>query len=232
MAQPKMVLSLDDEVTPQVLAIIKEAKKYAVIVTPYVDLWGHAEDAIRLAVKNGVKVVAIVRGDPEVIDSPGVAWLADNGVDVLAVDKLHAKIYLNEQDLVLSSMNLIKSSAHSSHEIAWYVQDEDVGRDVRGYVKNTLQRLAKPIKTSTAKGSRVPVGEASRQERRAAEGRCIRCGQPILLDPDKPLCESCYDVWSQYGDKEYPEKLCHVCGRPAEVSYARPLCRECFRVHG
>lgn len=61
--------------------------------------------------KRVVKLGAIVRAEPKVTESESVRWLVSTGVEVRAVDKLHAKIYLNEKPLVLRSMNLTKYSA-------------------------------------------------------------------------------------------------------------------------
>lgn len=44
-------------------------------------------------------------------------------------------------------------------------------------------------------------------------GYCIRTGQPIPFNPAKPMCESAYRVWAQFGDWDYPESFCHATGR-------------------
>jgi phosphatidylserine/phosphatidylglycerophosphate/cardiolipin synthase-like enzyme len=101
---------VDEEVASEVLAIVREAEKYVVVVTPYLDLWGHAQDAFRLAVKKGTKVTVILRHDPEKLKGDDVGWLVSNGIKVQAREYLHAKIYLNEHSVLVSSMNLTEFS--------------------------------------------------------------------------------------------------------------------------
>ncbi|MFH1140537.1 MAG: hypothetical protein V1724_02450, partial [Chloroflexota bacterium] len=70
----------DDEVAPQVTALVREAEKWVVLVTPYLDIWGHLKASIDLAVKKGIKITVIVRRDPKVLKGEDIAWLVQNGV--------------------------------------------------------------------------------------------------------------------------------------------------------
>lgn len=59
-------------------------------------------------------------------------------------------------------------------------------------------------------------------------GFCIRTGQKINLNLERPLSDKAYDVWSSYGDYEYPENYCHLTGEPSggETCYDRPILRK------
>lgn len=59
-------------------------------------------------------------------------------------------------------------------------------------------------------------------------GHCIRCGDDLDFNMDRPLCRGCFSSWKKYGDKNYAEKFCHGCGEPKKTSVARPLRRPCF----
>ena len=74
---------VDDEVASQVLAIVREARKNVIIVTPYLKLWVHAKEAIALAVKRRVDVAVITRLEPGILESEDIIWLKNNGVKVI-----------------------------------------------------------------------------------------------------------------------------------------------------
>jgi phosphatidylserine/phosphatidylglycerophosphate/cardiolipin synthase-like enzyme len=85
----------DEQIQAGVLSIIRNARKHVILVTPYLVLWRHAKDAIELARANGVQITCLVRNQEDQISSEDTAWLLDKKVRVLAVDRLHAKIFLN-----------------------------------------------------------------------------------------------------------------------------------------
>lgn len=229
MAELQKMVYFDDEVASQVLSIVREAKKYVVVVSPYIELWRHAQDAIALAIDKGVDVTFIVRSEPKVIESDSVAWLVGNKVKVLAVEYLHAKIYINESSVIVSSMNLLKSSAQNSKEIALSIRTEQEAGYIGNYVYNTLMRLATPVGKAETENAGPALREPAKPQLRGNVGVCIRCGRNLFLNPAKPLCDECYDMWAQWEDEDYPEKVCHFCGRPSNVSYGKPLCGECYR---
>jgi sugar-specific transcriptional regulator TrmB len=47
---------VDQEVVAQILGVIDQAKQNVVLVSPYLDLWQHAKNAIDRAIKRGVAV--------------------------------------------------------------------------------------------------------------------------------------------------------------------------------
>lgn len=59
-------------------------------------------------------------------------------------------------------------------------------------------------------------------------GYCIRTGEEIPFNPDRPLSESAYKSWSKYKDKNYKEKYCHYSGEPShgETSFAHPIMKK------
>ena len=219
---------VDDEVASQVLAIVREAKEYVVLVSPYIHLWGHALEALGLAVQRGIDVTVVARLGEDRLENEA-AWLKNNGIKVVAAKNLHAKIYLNERAVVVSSMNLLESSMKNSLEIGLVVRDEHAQQQIRDYVNNTLMHLAIAVRHAVSPVTQQPTYRPAQPDLRVVTGVCIRCSQPIAFDPARPLCKDCYESWAQWGNPEYPEVFCHACGRRSDVTYERPLCRDCFR---
>jgi phosphatidylserine/phosphatidylglycerophosphate/cardiolipin synthase-like enzyme len=223
---------LDEEIEPQILAIIRDASEYVVIVTPYLDLWGHAQAAVGSAVKKGVKVTVVVRENQDLgkKGTDAVRWLYQNGVDLMSLDNLHAKIYMNEHTLLVSSMNMTAPSTNNSLEIALLVTNEHEQQQLRDYVNSRVIGMATSAREAIANANaQQPAGQPEVAVSHPGTGVCIRCGRPLYFDPAKPLCDDCYESWARYGDEEYEEHFCLRCGRPAEVTYARPLCLSCYR---
>jgi phosphatidylserine/phosphatidylglycerophosphate/cardiolipin synthase-like enzyme len=191
------------------LAVIRNAQKYVVIVTPYLKLWGHAVEAFTLAVKNRIDIRVIVRLEPDTFESEDVTALRHIGVKVLAAPLLHAKIYMNEQTILVSSMNFTEFSTKNSLEIALLVQDEQAKQRIGDYVRNTVMQLAVPIDAGKAQGPQHFTVRSGPANIRAVSGVCIRCHHPIVLDALKPFCFDCYQSWAQWGNEDYPEVFCH-----------------------
>ena len=232
---PEQSFFVDEQVEAQVLGVIKEAQKFATVVSPYLDLepWQHANHAIQLAVQKGVHLQFIVRLDE--LDKPGgkstraaVNWLLENHVKVSAAEKLHAKIYMNEESVLLSSMNFTETSLNNL-EVAFLLRDPRDIQRVRDYVTTNLMKIATPVDLRRLQSAGPQAELPSQRNVQVRTGHCIRCGRPHSYDPDKPLCETCYQSWAEWGNVEYKEKFCHSCGRPSEVSYARPLCDPCYQ---
>lgn len=47
------------------------------------------------------------------------------------------------------------------------------------------------------------------------QGYCIRTGEVIAFNPERPFCYSAYKSWAAFGNEEYPECYCHKTGQPS-----------------
>ncbi len=90
------------------------------------------------------------------------------------------------------------------------------------------------FKTS-AKGQERPAYTKPKQEYSAPisatkvkTGYCIRTGQEIPFNPQRPFSEAAYNSWIKFKNEEYPEKYCHFSGESSsgETSFARPIMRK------
>ncbi len=224
MTSTEKVFLKDGEVALAIESLVEDARKWVLFVSPYLKLWGHIRNAIELAGKRNLDMTFVIRSDIDEKALSDIQWLKENKVKVLVVEGLHAKIYLNESETVVSSMNLTEYSTQNSHEIGLRVRDPHYASEIKEYVSN-IRKLAKPFgELDDAR----PLVSTNRRASVAVVGRCIRCGGVVELNPNRPLCEGCYEEWDEYGNEDYPEKFCHFCGRPANVTYAKPLCRSCY----
>ncbi len=206
---------LDDEVLPQILRVVRNASQLVTFVTPYVRLWGHLQSAMDEAIDRGVAIWFVVRAG-ERNQSEELEWLREHGAKVYEVPHLHAKIYLNEKTVMVSSMNITEKSTTNSHDFAVMVRDEDDAKKLRDYVA----RLTGKVNASRP-------GRPGRQNEQT--GICIRDGSRMEFNIAKPLCTKCYLEWVKYKNEDYVEKYCHSCGKLTKTTYARPLCIACYK---
>lgn len=108
------------------------------------------------------------------------------------------------------------------------------------YVNSTvnvdnLEKLGKQIYTS--KGNNTKFNESHtkksswnepKQEYSSSNqhfGFCIRTGEKIKFDLERPLSNEAFKIWNLFGDEEYPENYCHYSGERSdgETCYARPV---------
>lgn len=238
MNESQDVVLLDDKITPQLLNIVGEARQQVTLVAPYVDVgpWGHLKEAIQRAVQRGVKVTVLVRNDNDRLGgdkgAASIKWLIENGVTVHSLERLHAKIYLNEHSVLVSSMNLTESSATNSFEVAVLVADSRSAARIREYVSHTLLETSQPVRAPGVLAKAVrKISEQIAEYKVQPRGACIRCGTKVQFDISKPLCDAHYDEWAKWKNNEYEEKFCHSCGKSNATSYAKPLCASCFHSH-
>ena len=227
---------LDGEITQRVENILEEARQRVIFVTPYLRLWGHLKTNIEQAVKKGVDVRFLIRQDRDQVRAEDVDWLRSHKVTVLEIAGLHAKIYMNEQTLLVSSMNITESSTNNSYEVALEVEDALQDKALREYVSSKLMSMASsqptPARAKTAlTWAKAAVKTVTGRDRPSdmGRGRCIRCHAVIEFNDLRPLCEKDYQIWNVFANGEYQEQYCHSCGREAAVTYSRPLCPTCYR---
>lgn len=130
------------------------------------------------------------------------------------VPRLHAKVYLNESQAVITSFNLVGGS-HDSVEFAVRIADP-------GVVAECYEMVA----------SYCPELKAARATARPTKvGFCIGCGSDSQgYDPAKPLCRDCYKA-SKRGAAcdSLPNRVCHSCGVGHKATLEKPLCYDCYK---
>ena len=199
MAKTHDLFRCDEDVAEAILDVIRTAKKEITIVSPYLNLWDEAKRAILDALRRKVTIFFALRYTRKLEHNQDLNWLEDNGIDWDAFPDLHAKIYLNEDTVLLSSMNLYAYSARHNFEVCYAVPDSASKSAIREYVDSFKEPIAS----------------------------CIRCGTDIEPNPYRPLCERDYRSWVRFGDWFYPEKYCFLCGKRAKTTKADPFCDDC-----
>jgi phosphatidylserine/phosphatidylglycerophosphate/cardiolipin synthase-like enzyme len=238
-----------------VLELIEDSQRKLLLVSPYFNPWGRLEQSIRNAiVARGVDTTLLLRGgrDREK-QHKAAAPIEKAGGHLVFLKRLHAKVYLSESKALVTSMNLLESSALDSWEIAMRISKKDdasIYNDVVEQCESMMLQAAqaaardKTIDTrekmagfgasvsKAAAGAAThnsPVRKRSHRKSNSPKGSCIRCAKPIDLDIERPLCRTCWKKWSKYKNEEYQEKYCLGCGKEHKSSFAKPMCYSCYQ---
>ncbi len=235
---PKPVeLLADEHVLPAITGLIGEAEEYLVLVSPYNNYSVNMRDAV-VSVADKVQLVAICRKDQSKKEEQHIQWLEGLGAQVHLVERLHAKIYANESQVILTSMNLLQGSAVNSKEIALRIREEGLREQIGVYIENKLIKASIPIAPAIAAAKatvKAPTNATTKApskptSKAATQGYCVRCQKSISFNLKRPLCDDCHPTWDKFKDRDYPEKFCLSCGQQRKnISYAKPRCRRCWR---
>lgn len=141
---------------------------------------------------------------------------------------------MNQDTAILTSMNLFSYSQQNYHEMGIKINK---ATDLELY--NELSKEVDFLISQSKKYDRLAdsvlnvIGFTKKTitaiQDVMAPGYCIRCGNEIVYDLEKPLCDKCYKSWAKYQDQKYEEKYCHSCGKKSKTSFAKPVCYSCFK---
>jgi len=232
------------QLSGEIVDIIRNAKKCVYLVSPYFQPWPHLLKAFASASQAEKPVVVILRDEPKNVSMAELLH-EDFGFSVFLVRNLHTKLYLNERQAIITSMNLYDYSKEMNYEVGYmfdsvpsakqFLQEVIIGdilesQPESGWVGHLPDGFTVPwferarANRSGLSGTPVPTNQSA--------GFCIRCSAPLELSTYRFLCPSCYSEWSQWGNPYYQERVCHMCGRPADVSKANPFCPACAKKTG
>lgn len=151
-------------------------------------------------------------------------------LELLYFKNLHAKCYFNEQEMVITSMNMYEFSEKNNREMGVFVTlsndkklfDNAVSETNSIIESSELVQLSK-TKQNLLKAKRPKI------KIKQQKGYCIRCEDKIEYNTEKPYCMDCFIIWRQFENEEYEEKVCHSCGEPELVNMIKPECYRCFK---
>ena len=156
-------------------------------------------------------------------------------IKIYFLNNLHAKCYLNENMALITSMNLYGYSEENNREMGIEIQKKE-NYELYEEINNECLSIRNSAEIYHLSNSRnFDRNENDFTKNQENFGYCIRCREKINFDELKPLCNDCYQVWSQFSNINYQERFCHRCGREIDdffepsISYKNPLCKKCSR---
>ncbi len=211
--------------------VIRGARESIVLISPYLKVQKLYLDELKAAAKRGIAVAVVFREDEAKQDQVD-ALLEVKGIKLYQLPELHAKCYFNEHRFVLTSMNLHDHSERNNKELGIMLEqaaDAELFAQAHEQAMSILA-IAQPLKSFTSNGAEAPpvMKRVPGTAPQPSTGYCIRTGEPIPFNVEKPLSYPAFQVWSQFGDPDYPEKYCHFSGEPShgDTCVARPILKK------
>jgi hypothetical protein len=209
--------------------IIDSAERELVLLSPYVHLAPDLRDRLRHADARGVRITFIY-GKKELHEEVRQEFARYQHMTLYFSERLHAKCYFNEHKMVITSLNLIEKSEHNFEMGVVLERDEEIYVEARREVELIKSQAEIRLAPGTRPaGMPTPIQVSAPKRAAKTSGFCIRCSQKIELDPDRPLCATCFASWARFENWEFAEKVCHRCGRPGATSRLKPQCYQCFK---
>ncbi len=229
--------------------IINDARDRLVLISPFVKIPDTLFQNLKVADRKRVKIT-LVYGKDELKPDVKNQLKQLNNLSLRFLKELHAKCFFNEDAMVITSMNLYDFSEINNKEMGVLVTlkdepdvfekaREEADRIVVSAEEVKLRRAGldgakKMVKSvadlATKDEPRKPKSRSySYKPRTKQTGHCIRCGKPIPLDLDKPLCRNCYEEGAEWEILNWVEHYCHTCGKSARTTIAMPECHTCYR---
>ncbi len=223
-------------ISAEVENLIREARERLYIISPYLKLSDNIKELLNDKEREKSEV-RIIFGKQE-LNPTEMSYLQNLKYVRLYFSKnLHAKCYLNEKKMIISSMNLYEFSQQNNREMGILIERneeadkqvyEDAWKDIESILNNAtdfayveapkeVERKSEPSKVSSPKEIKRSNGTAT--------GYCIRTGVEIPFNIEKPMSYEAYKLWNKYGNREYPEKYCHFSGEPSDgkTSVNKPI---------
>ena len=237
----------DGQIVAEILNLIRTARQKIIIVSPYNRHGPALKRELENARSRGVEVEMYYREGEE---DPAQDYL-DIGVNSFPVFWLHAKIYANEEAVIITSQNLTERSGENARDIGLLVRDADLYHETLSYVRTLRsggQNLAAGAQNGVRQDRTEPVAASPAPSRNQV---CLVCANPQPYDPEKPLCLDCWNsekgfcircgktlprdfervlcrfpCWQYHRSERH--RRCHLCGQDAATGLDDTLCEKCF----
>jgi len=225
--------------------LIRNSEQKLILVSPYIKLSNSFLSQLKSQAENGVSVKILFRKEQVTSEEISRLYTIKN-VELKFTEDLHAKCYFNEKEMIITSLNLLTTSVNN-WEMGILVnknEDKDIFsdalRDLKIIFNNSVSptQSIMPIYVTSPKKSPKQINTKTIFGQNAKDGYCIRCGEGIRFNRERPLCRECYKSWSEWEDAEYLESFCHYTGEESkgETCFAKPILnrnwKEAKKSHG
>ena len=200
--------------------IIKSAAERLVLISPFLRVNERIKEL--LEDKDRLKIdVRVIYGKNELQPEEN-NWLESmTSIRTSFCKNLHAKCYLNENEALLTSMNLYEFSQINNNEMGILASRENEP-ELYGEILQESRRIVRVSEEIRVRVARVEPSTNSKEHlakkkprttlQTPKDGFCIRCKTALSANPAQPYCKRCYASWRRYENEEYEENHCHTCG--------------------
>ena len=232
------------DIASQLRELIIEADKTLYLVSPYLQISKDFQELLNSREKNKKETI-IIYGKNELTPDQLKFLTSLRYVYLKFYENLHAKCYVNDTKLIITSLNFYEYSMINNKEMGVLYDttnpdDKEIYSKALDYVKliednsddkpfeltgsQVVKNSSGDKKTESSKATPTAKTETSKGNSKPT-GYCIRTGVSIPFNIEKPMSYEAFKSWNKYGDKDYSEKFCHFSGEPSEgkTSVGKPI---------
>lgn len=234
------------QISSQLEELIQEADKVLYLVSPYLKLSKDFQELINSRNKNEKKTI-IIYGKYELTPEQLKFLTSLRHVYLKFHENLHAKCYVNDTKLIITSLNFYEYSMINNKEMGVLYDttnpaDQEIYSKALEHVKfiednsndkpfelsnsitlqNTIDKKTETIiQQPTVKSETKKINDKQ-------TGYCIRTGVEIPFNVEMPMGYEAFKSWSKYSNPDYAEKFCHFSGEPSngETSVNKPILKK------
>lgn len=136
-----MKLIKPSQISGEILTLFEEADEKVIIVSPYCKIgkWYKLLAKLKSLIERNVEIEFYVReGEFETIQE-----IEQVGIEPICIKNLHSKIYMNEKEAIVSSMNLLLSSEMNSLDIAYKTTTLEEYKELLDYYNRYIKQTEK-----------------------------------------------------------------------------------------
>lgn len=226
------------QISSELEELIKDADKTLYLVSPYLKLSKDFQELVKYRNKNEKKTIIIYGKDELTTDQ--LEFLATLKHVLLKYhENLHAKCYINDKKLIITSLNFYDYSMINNKEMG-VIYDNSIHEDIEIYTKaldyvklieyNSIEKLFDNMQSSTTEHKgKLPKNLNIEHDRKKVSkqnnGYCIRTGATVPFNIEKPLSYEAFKAWNEYANLDYEEKYCHFSGEKSngQTSVRKPI---------
>ncbi|MDO7135956.1 phospholipase D family protein [Algibacter lectus] len=106
------------------------------------------------------------------------------------------------------------------------LDDKEVVPVLKTRSEKRLEKDQNPVIEIKPKTEKVIV-----ESKKSDIGYCIRTGEEIPFNPERPFCYKAYKSWAKFENHDFPEKYCHKTGKASKggTSMANPILGETYK---
>lgn len=249
------------ELKEEIDLVIETSEKMVIIISPYIDIDEDTKSAFKKLAPEVSKVI-VYRENSNPTNRAGISddsrffFKSLPYIELITVKDLHAKIFFNEFEAIISTMNLTKSS-NNNFEVGWSIDAEEEQEEffeLAHYIESILKSDKCNLSEDRVKnimpgnlfglsisgtdiiinGQQIPENTFKHfhDSCNVKHGVCIRCGiTSMKFYPRQPLCLNCFKEWRKFKNRFHNEKVCHRCGVEVKTTINDPLCGACMHVY-
>lgn len=136
-----MKLIKPSQISGEILTLFEEADEKVIIVSPYCKIgkWYKLLAKLKSLIERNIEIEFYVReGEFETIQE-----IEQVGIEPICIKNLHSKIYMNEKEAIVSSMNLLLSSEMNSLDIAYKTTSKEEYDELLDYYNRYIKQTEK-----------------------------------------------------------------------------------------